>query len=116
MEACVLHAVKEKKLVQQVTNKKYSSEEIESNYKPVSHKREQYPRNLRVKINTTGSNKTRFWSKDRTLISDPITSELEGNAEILLKGIWTSSDGPWGIIAECTHFQVSNAEIECPFE
>ena len=44
MEACVLHAVQEKKLVQQVTNKKYSSEEIESNYKPVSHKREQYPR------------------------------------------------------------------------
>ena len=39
--------------------------------KPLLHKREEYPANIRVKLQTTGSTKTRFWGSDKKLSEPP---------------------------------------------
>ena len=93
---------------------KYNTE----GFKPFLHKREEYPANIRVKLQTaTGLTKTRFWSKDKKLTKAP--EQFAGatfDAKLLLKGVWYS-ESCWGVSLQATDLMLTKdpPPIECPF-
>ena len=93
---------------------KYSTE----GFKPFLHKREDFPANIRVKLQTTGLTKTRFWSKeDKKLTKAP--EQFAGatfDAKVLLKGVWYS-ESCWGVSLQATDLMLTKdpPPIECPF-
>jgi hypothetical protein len=86
-------------------------------FKPFLHKREEYPANLRVKVQTTGLTKTRFWRKDKKQTEAPeCYAGATFEAKVLLKGIWYSEEC-WGASLQATDMMlIKDPPIpECPF-
>ena len=86
-------------------------------FKPFLHKKEEYAANLRVKLQTTGLTRTRFWDTDKKLTSAP--DQFAGasfEAKVILKGIWYSEEC-WGASLQVTDLMlVAEAPVpECPF-
>ena len=86
-------------------------------FKSFLHKKEDYPANLRTKLQTTGLTKTRFWDSNKKL-TEPPESYSGGTfeAKVLLKGIWYA-ESAWGISIHATDLLLTKeAPIpECPF-
>ncbi len=114
MEACLRAEVS-----QQATrffDTPQTPEQIEEMYSPVSKKVGDYPRNLRCKINTTGSTSTRYWAADKTHMKAPETLvNTRWNARVVLNGLWFSGD-KWGLVIDATDLMiVEEPAFECPF-
>ena len=86
-------------------------------FKPFLHKKEDYPANLRAKLQTTGLTKTRFWDSNKKL-TEPPESYAGGTfeAKVLLKGIWYA-ESAWGVSLQTTDLMLTReAPIpDCPF-
>ena len=117
-EACLLHEVAAKSL--QIFGRTLGQAEVQQMYKPLSRKVGEYPRNLRVKLNTAGFYAATFWAPDKTrLIHRLETPEsLAGrtlNVRVALRAIWIGDDA-WGVVADCTDVQLTPMAPEvCPF-
>ena len=86
-------------------------------FKPFLHKKEEYPANLRAKLQTTGLTKTRFWDSNKKLTEPPESyAGATFQAKVLLKGIWYSEEC-WGASLHATDLmRVAAAPVpECPF-
>ena len=86
-------------------------------FKAFLHKKEEYPANLRAKLQTTGLTKTRFWGKDKKSTQAPENfAGATFDAKVLLKGIWYSEEC-WGASLQATDLMlVAEAPVpECPF-
>ena len=113
-EACLFHEMMEKSA--QFFGRTMSEEELQEWYKPISRKVEDYPRHLRVKVNTQGQYRTRYWSSDKQPIQPPeIHAGLSFNARIVFRGVWIGED-TFGLVCDCTDLRVvDDAATACPF-
>ena len=97
---------------------KFSLPKYKTNaFKPFLHKREEYPANLRAKLQTTGLTRTRCWDRDRKQTQAPENfAGATFDAKVLLKGIWYSEEC-WGASLQATDLMlVAEAPVpECPF-
>ena len=93
-----------------------SAEDLEAWYKPITKKVGDYPRTLRVKCNTQGPYRTRYWGADKQALDRP--SEHIGklfNARVVLRGVWVGENA-FGLVADCTDLQlVEEFQAVCPF-
>ena len=104
MQACI---------AERLTLPKYKTDA----FKPFLHKKEEYPSNIRVKLQTTGLTKTRFWGSDKKLSEPPESfAGATFEAKVLLKGIWYA-EAAWGVSLHATDLMlVAEAPVpECPF-
>jgi len=86
-------------------------------FKAFLHKKEEYPANLRAKLQTTGLTKTRFWDSNKKLTEPPESyAGATFEAKVLLKGIWYSEEC-WGASLQATDMMlIKDPPIpECPF-
>ena len=113
-EAALVHEVAQRRL--DLFGESDTSDIIDT-YKPITKQQGDYPRNLRVKMNTTGVFSVRYWDEHRTHIDPPET--LVGttvNVRVLLRALWIAEDA-WGIVADCTDLQLAKTSViqACPF-
>ena len=94
-----------------------SEEALRAKYKPISKKAGEYPRNLRVKLNTSGYHAARFWDLDRKRLEAPAEySGLNFSAMVRFRALWVAADS-WGLVCDATDMQVLAGPVspECPF-
>jgi len=90
-----------------------SEDELRKKYKHITKKTEQYPRNLRCKLNTEGYYATRFWNLSREKIDAPLEyAGLMFSAVVRFRAIWIGADA-WGLVSDATDLQLLG-ERECP--
>jgi hypothetical protein len=91
-------------------------EQVEEMYSPVSKKSNDYPRNLRCKVNTNGMTATRYWATDKTRMKAPEThANTRWTARVVLNGIWFSGD-KWGLVIDATDLMLAEeVVVDCPF-
>ena len=86
-------------------------------FKPFLHKKEEYPANLRTKLQTTGLTKTRFWDSNKKLTEPPESyAGATFEAKVMLKGIWYA-ESAWGLSLHATDLMLTKDSPipECPF-
>ena len=113
-EACMFHEMVERSV--EFFGRAMSEDELKDWYKPITRKVEEYPRHLRVKVNTQGSYRTRYWGSDKQPAQPPeIHAGLSFNARIVFRGVWIGEDA-FGVVCDCTDLQVADgAAVACPF-
>ena len=113
-EACMFHEVMERSA--EFFGRTVPEEELRDWYKPITKKQNDYPRNLRVKVNTQGQYRTRYWAADKQPMQPPAThAGISFNARIIFRGVWIGEDA-FGIVCDCTDLQVvDDAAAACPF-
>ena len=113
-EDCLVHKMVEKGA--EFFGRDIPEEELNEWYKPITKKQGDYPRNLRVKVNTQGPYRTRYWSSDKQPMQPPEThAGLSFNARIAFRGVWIGEDA-FGIVCDCTDLQVVDSAVTaCPF-
>ena len=114
MESCLLHEVQERSA--EFLGSPQSPEHIAELFKPITKKSGEYPRHLRVKVQTSGAYAVRYWDKDKKLCSAPNDhSGMHFTAKVILRSLWFSDDA-WGLCAECTDLMIQDQVIvACPF-
>ena len=112
MEACLVHEV----ALRGVELLGDPAIEPSASYKSICKKNEQYPTHLRVKVNTTGGGKVRYWGVDKNRMDAPIDhAGCTWTVRIELRAVWVSG-GSWGLVALATDLMLKEAEaVECPF-
>ena len=113
-EACILHEAASRS--DELFGRSLEAEEVRAMYKPISKKTGDYPRNLRVKLNTAGPYAARYWAADKTRLDPPATlAGVALNVRVSLRSLWIGDDA-WGVVADCTHLQLAEqGSEECPF-
>ena len=113
-ESCLVHEIAERS--QEFFGRSLPEEEVTALYKPISKKTGEYPRNLRVKVNTSGAYRTRYWAANKEEMAAPQShAGLGFNARVAIRGLWFGEDA-WGVVAECTDLQLTEeATVACPF-
>ena len=96
--------------------RKLSEEDVLTMYKPITKKTGEYPRQLRVKVNTTGYHSTRYWDAQRTRIDAPESHAGKiFNAKVALRALWVAPEA-WGLVCDATDLQEQEQAPEvCPF-
>jgi hypothetical protein len=114
LEACLLDAVHRE--APRFLGSDFTFDQVAEAYKPVSKRTGDYPRNLRVKVNTRGLQATRYWDAAKNPVEAPEHhAGLIFSARVTLRSLWFVND-TWGLVAECTDLKVLEAEAaECPF-
>jgi hypothetical protein len=114
MEACLLDAVHRE--APRFFEKDMTFAQVEEAYKSISKRTAEYPRNLRVKVNTRGLQATRYWDEAKNLVAAPEHhAGLAFSARVTLRGLWFVNNS-WGLVCECSDLKVIEAEVvECPF-
>ncbi len=113
-EACILHEAASRS--EEFFGRPLGEEAVREMYKPISKKTGDYPRNLRVKLNTAGLYAARYWGSDKTRLDPPGTlAGVALNVRVSLRSLWIGDDA-WGVVADCTDLQVAEqGSEECPF-
>ena len=113
-EACILHEAASRS--EEFFGRPLGEEVVREMFKPISKKTGDYPRNLRVKLNTTGLYAARYWAADKTRLDPPGTlAGVALNVRVSLRALWIGDDA-WGVVADCTDLQVvEHGPEECPF-
>lgn len=113
-ESCLFHEMAERST--EFFGRTVPEEELKGWYKPITKKTDEYPRNLRVKVNTQGPYRTRYWGADKQSLERPTAhTGMLFNARVVLRAVWVGEDA-FGIVADCTDLQVvDEAEAVCPF-
>jgi hypothetical protein len=95
-----------------------SEDELRARYKYITKKTEEYPRNLRVKLNTEGYYATRFWDLERQKVAAPVEYVgLMFSAVVRFRAVWIGAES-WGLVCDATDLQVlgdAQPSAECPF-
>ena len=93
-----------------------TEDEVSDLYKSFTKKVALYPRQLNLKVNTTGFHSVRYWDKDRQSMTTPTTHALsQFNARCSMRSIWLSKDG-WGCVVDGLDLQmIEQIPAECPF-
>ena len=92
-----------------------SAEDIAESYKFITKKNGEYPRHLRVKIQTAGAYTVRYWNKDKKLVSAlEDHTGMRFTAKVVLRSLWFS-DEAWGLCAEATDLMMQDEVAACPF-
>ena len=114
MESCLLHEVCAQ--TRRFFRCALEEHEVEAMYKPCSQKKDDYPRHIRVKVNTSGFHACRYWDVERKLCEPPMDhANFTWNAKIHVRALWTGPDG-WGLVLDATDLQIQSAPVvECPF-
>ena len=114
MESCLLHELCEQ--TEHFFQRPLTENEVEALYKPCSQKKDDYPRHLRVKVNTSGFHACRYWDTERKLCEPPVDhANYIWNAKIHVRAVWFGPDG-WGLVLDATDLQTQSAPVaECPF-
>ena len=114
MEACLLHEVQEQSA--RFFGQPLTAEQVSDCYKAVSKKNGEFPRHLKVKVQTSGISSARYWDKDKKRIGLP-----EGHigllftVKVMLRALWFADDA-WGLVAEAQDLMLQDeANAECPF-
>ena len=113
-EAALVHEVTQRRLA---FFGETEENDIRDTYKPITRKAGDYPRNLRVKLNTAGLYAVRFWDADKNRIDAPETLlGMTVNVCVTLRALWIGEDA-WGIVVDCTDLQLAKSSIiqACPF-
>ena len=115
MEACLLHEVQQRS--NEFLGSVWDAHHITDCYKAITKKNGEYPRHLRVKIQTSGPSAVRYWSKDKKRVSTPEDhTGMYFNAQVILRSLWFSDDA-WGLVAEAPDLMIQDeaAVVACPF-
>ena len=115
MESCLGHEVFAESV--RFFGRKLSEEDVLTMYKSITKKTGEYPRQLRVKINTTGFHSIRYWDAGRARIDAPeIHAGKVYNAKVALRALWVAPEA-WGLVCDATDLQEQEdrATFECPF-
>ena len=114
MEACLLDVVQRE--APRFLGSQHTFEQVSEAYKPVTKKTGEYPRNLRVKVNTLGLQATRYWDIAKNRVKPPEKhAGMIFSARVTLRSLWFVND-TWGLVAECTDLMATEEEAaECPF-
>jgi hypothetical protein len=114
MEACLLDVVHRE--APRFFGVAMTYDQVADAYKTVTAKTDEYPRNLRVKVNTRGLQATRYWDAAKNVVAAPEHhAGLMFQARVTLRALWFVNDA-WGIVTECTDLKVVEVEAaECPF-
>ena len=85
-------------------------------YKPICKKTDAYPTHLRVKVNTTGLQRVRYWDQNKNRVDPPADhSGLSWSVRVELRAVWVSG-GSWGLVALATDLLQKEVEaVQCPF-
>jgi hypothetical protein len=91
-------------------------EQVADAYKLITKKNADYPRHLRVKVNTTGLQSVRYWDKDKKRVNPPQDhTGLLFIAKVWLRSLWFAEDA-WGLVAEASDLMIlEEVTSECPF-
>ncbi len=114
LEACLLHEVQEQS--GRFFGQPQTPEQVLEAYKPVTKKTGDYPRHLRVKLNTTGLQAARYWDQAKKRISAlEDHAGLLFTAKVVIRALWFSDDA-WGLVVEATDLMLQEEiAVECPF-
>ena len=115
MEACVQKEMWER-YARTIYNRDMQYEEFEALYKGISQQTGNYPRHLRVKVNTAGFHACRYWDSQRQHIP-ALDAHINYvfNARVQVRALWVGPDG-WGLVIDATDLQVQDIPMEeCPF-
>jgi hypothetical protein len=114
MESCVIHEVIQR--ASTLFEGTYTAEQIDVMYSPITKKVGEYPRDLRTKINTSGTATVRYWDVDKVRVKAPEShANMCWNVRVIIHGLWISKD-KWGLVIDATDLIQTQAEIEdCPF-
>ncbi len=84
--------------------------------RPVTKKNAEYPRHLRVKVNTTGLQSVHYWDKDKKRVNPPQDhTGLLFTAKVWLRSLWFAEDA-WGLVADSSDLMIlEEVTSECPF-
>ena len=95
---------------------KLSEDQLLERYKPLTKKTNEYPRQLRAKLNTNGFYAVRFWNSERIRVDAPGDyGGLLFNAVLKIRAMWVSAEA-WGLVCDATDLQLLEvAHAECPF-
>ena len=113
MEACLMGKVCDQP--ERFFQRPAADEDVDL-YKPCSQKKDNFPRHLRVKVNTSGFHACRYWDAERKLCEPPADhANYTWNAKIRVRALWVASDG-YGLVLDATDLQTQSAPVvECPF-
>ena len=114
MEACLIHEVQERS--HEFLGSWQSPEHIAESYKAITKKNGEYPRHLRVKVQTSGTSAVRYWDKDKKRVSTPEDhTGMYFNAQVVLRSLWFADDA-WGLVAEAPDLMIQDeVAVACPF-
>ena len=93
-----------------------SEADVTGGYTSFTKKTCEYPRNINLKVNTTGFYAVRYWDATRESIP-PLASHIQArfNVRCVLRAIWVK-DLTWGCVVDGTDLQLlEQASTECPF-
>ena len=95
-----------------------SEGDVINGYKAISVKKDEYPRNVRTKINTAGHYAVRYWDMNRAVVEPPTDhAGTRFNAVLRIRAIWTGADNAWGLVLDVTDLQILEVpNMDCPFE
>ena len=114
MEACLQHEVEEQSA--RFFASPQTPGQVSDAYRPVTKKNAEYPRHLRIKVNTAGFQSTRYWDKDKKRMNPPQDhTGLMFNAKVWLRSLWFAED-VWGLVADASDLMIlEEVTSECPF-
>ena len=94
-----------------------SEGEVTGGYKAISIKKDEYPRNIRTKINTAGPYAVRYWDVSRAATEPPADhAGTRFNAILRIRALWTGADNAWGLVCDCQDLQILDVPfVDCPF-
>ena len=92
--------------------------EVADLYKSCTRKAGQYPMNLRVKVNHTGMQSTRYWddSGNRSGMLQTFCNR-SFNVVINIRSMWFGENDAFGLVVDATDIQTvaSGDDMKCPF-
>ena len=93
-----------------------TEDEVATLYKSFTKKVGEYPRQLNLKVNTTGFHSVRYWDTEKRSMTPPTTHSLsQFNARCSVRSLWISKDG-WGCVVDGHDLQlIQQIPEECPF-
>jgi len=114
MEACLLHEVQEQS--GRFFGSAQTPEQVSEAYKAVTKKNADYPRHLKVKVNTTGIQAVRYWDKEKKRVNPPEDhTGVLFTAKVVLRSLWFAEDA-WGLVADASDLMLQEeVTAECPF-
>lgn len=115
MEACVRKEMWER-YAKTLYGRDMQFEEFEDLYKSISQQQGNYPRHLRVKVNTGGFHACRYWDYQRQHVPAIKThANYVFNARVQVRALWVGPEG-WGLVIDATDLQAMEMPMEeCPF-
>ena len=114
MESCLLHEVSEKSM--QFCGAPQTVADLTIDYKPITKQNGDYPRHLKVKLNTTGAYAARYWDDGKARVSAPASHAGQVfDVKVVIRSVWFLDDA-WGLVCDATDFLLQEQmEVDCPF-